>query len=584
MSDALFLFTIGPVKSFIQPSRKMRDLYAGSYFLSRLMKEVVDKISRMEKEQSNGKGIEIVLPAATENVNVPNRLVAIITGYNETEQKQLGKKLETFVRKKFNTLCNQVFQHIGVNENKMDSIHQQLERFLEVYWLFQEYEQGQYKEAYTSMVANMNSIKTVRAFVQSKECAGRKCDLYPEYNAMFVKKRNDKLPAFVDNKQIMELTEHRNGKYKYELKPGESLSAIAFVKRMLDLLLNEEKGYVLKVTSVAYMLLEIRLGEKYGKELNKIKDQASEAVFDLQNGQQLSTDEYSKEQIEVAKELYEKIKDKIRISPYYALVKFDGDGIGSLYQQYPNKKEHKQLSRDISVFARKVGDIITSHKGICIYAGGEDFLGFLPLDTLFPAMMKLHKTFPSQIKSPKGHPNNLTFSAGILIAHLMDPLQTILARVEELETYAKEIDNEKNAFAIELIKRSGDPIPFRCKFGEEGKSLQLIYHAIQKLNEQQYSKSFIHNLSHMLERLNGLTDGAKSDMVRALIQQALQRSNPTLSHAECIEHTDVFYELYTLVHTDNNNMQDDIAAFIHVLQLLAFLSREVETCSIPSMR
>lgn len=581
MSNALFIFTIGPVKTFIQPSRKTRDLYAGSYLLSRLMKEVVDKINRIQKEQSNGKRIEIVLPASTINVNVPNRLVAIITGYNETEQKQLGEELEVFVREQFNLICDQVFHHINVEKNVV--IDHQLERFLEVYWLFQEYEQEQYKEAYTSMVANMNSMKTVRVFAQSREPSGRKCDLYPEYNAVFVKKRNNKLPAFVNKKQMIELTEHKNGKYKYTLKPGESLSAIAFVKRFLDLIPNHQKeGYALNVTSVAYMLLKSRLGERYENELKEIKDQASETIFDLQNGQALSEEEYDHEQIYVAKKLYDKVKDKIRFSPYYALVKLDGDGIGSLYQKYPDIKVHKQLSKEISEFAGNVQSIIRNYRGICIFAGGEDFLGFLPLDTLFSAMMELHKTFSNQIKPPKEHPDNLTFSAGIVIAHLMDPLQTILARVEELETYAKEIDDEKNAFAIELIKRSGDPIPFRCKFGQEGKSLQLIRNAIQKLNEQQYSKSFIHNLSHILERLDGLTDEAKPDMVRTLIQQALQRSNPTLTHAEYKEHTDVFYELYTLAHTDN--LQHDFASFIHVLQLAAFLSREVETCSIPSMQ
>lgn len=37
----LFLFTIGPVKEFIESSRKLMDLYAGSSLLSELMREAV---------------------------------------------------------------------------------------------------------------------------------------------------------------------------------------------------------------------------------------------------------------------------------------------------------------------------------------------------------------------------------------------------------------------------------------------------------------------------------------------------------------------------------------------------------------
>ena len=49
MNKYLFLFTVGPVQSFIGQARKTQDLYAGSFLLSHLidsaMKEIEDKVN-----------------------------------------------------------------------------------------------------------------------------------------------------------------------------------------------------------------------------------------------------------------------------------------------------------------------------------------------------------------------------------------------------------------------------------------------------------------------------------------------------------------------------------------------------------
>ncbi|WP_234399653.1 Cas10/Cmr2 second palm domain-containing protein [Paenibacillus popilliae] len=190
-----------------------------------------------------------------------------------------------------------------------------------------------------------------------------------------------------------------------------------------------------------------------------------------------------------------------------------------MYQTYADMSNHRQLSQNISHFASNVRAIIAEHNGICIYAGGEDFLGFLPLDTLFPALLKLREEFSLQVRAPLGHSKPLTFSAGIVIAHLMQPLQTVLARTGELESLAKEID-DKNAFAIELMKRSGEYVTMKNKFGEKGEHLQVLQNAVVALKNRQYSKAFIHNLSRTLARLADKDEHNLDSVVRVLIRQA----------------------------------------------------------------
>ncbi|MCB8818364.1 type III-B CRISPR-associated protein Cas10/Cmr2 [Desulfosporosinus shakirovi] len=570
MKKALFVFTIGPVKSLINQSRKIRDLYAGSYLLSFLMSKAIEELQKKKR-------VEIIFPSVqTDKDNsIPNRLVAIISGYTESEQERLGTSLAAYTQNAFIDICNRIFDKLSITPNQWAK--EQLERFLEVFWVFQEYER--YEAGYPQMVRSINGLKKLRMFAQTNEPYGRKCTLYPESNIVFAKSSSGKFQKFVLPEQIVDITD--TDSCKYAIKPTEGLSSVALVKRMLSILWNEKEdgspvltGYRSNISSVAYMLLKSRLGTTYEADLKMLGDEASETIFDLQNGQILSEDEYRLESIDAAKELYKKIKNNhIVISPYYALVKFDGDGMGNLYLTHPDMDFHQRLSADLCGFATSVRGIISRHHGICIYAGGEDFLGFLPLDSLFNALFELHKEFPNQVKTPQGHSTPLTFSAGIAIGHIMQPLDELIAKSSELEASAKSIDKNKNAFAIELMKRSGEKITIINKFGIDCENLKIVYATLLDLQENKYSKAFVQNLTEVLERIKDTEDDEKHHMVQTLIKQALKLSDTTVNHDQQAED---FFRLY-------QRFSFSIAQFIDVLQAVSFLSREVESCSTKSM-
>ncbi|MDT2257198.1 hypothetical protein P7H25_18840 [Paenibacillus larvae] len=95
----------------------------------------------------------------------------------------------------------------------------------------------------------------------------------------------------------------------------------------------------------------------------------------------------------------------------------------------------------------------------------------------------------------------MTFSAGIVIAHLMQPLGAMLVKTGEMERQAKELHEEKNAFAIGLVKRSGDQLLVKSSFGDSGDILLHIHKVVLALSQNEYSKSFIYSLSEILGRL-----------------------------------------------------------------------------------
>lgn len=566
MREALLLFSIGPVQSFINHSRKTRDLYAGSYLLSYLMAEVI-------KELENNKSIEMLFPISPEqaergqDLNIPNRLVARVVGYDTSMQRELGAQLEQFVRSKFEAICLSVFKQAGVSPNEIAL--SQIREFLEVSWVFQESES--YAESYIRLVQQMHSVKRLRVFAQTNEPAGRKCTLYSSYNAVFVKRRSNRnLPKFAEPGNIVDVTDVPS--CKSAIKPGEGLSAIAFVKRMLYLLSKDEKegaglhGFQSNATSVAYMLLCHRLGPAYEETLAPLKDEASEALFDLQNNQRLTLDEYSNKDIDYAEKLYEKINGIGKISPYYAVVKLDGDSMGSLYQYVANPDIHRNLSHQISEFASEARRIIQQNDGLCIYAGGEDILAFLPLPTLFHTMLALREAFPRCVKAPPGYSKPLTFSAGITIAHLMEPLYLVLPRTEQLEDDAKSIGEEKNAFALELRKRSGEHLNIRNTWGHAGEPFKALHEAVQALAQQQYAKSFVYNLVETLRRLEHAEDQLTESMVHVLMRQAIDRTDSAIAKDELITQMENMY----------NHFSNSLSTFLRTVEVALFLAREVK--------
>lgn len=455
MNKYLFLFSIGPVQSFIANSRKMRDLYSGSFLLSYLVLHICKFI---DANKDTSIKIERILPIDLNQkngqiANAPNRILLRIefSDGNSIDEKmnKLAESIEKELRTEFKKIYEDIFSKCGITVNS--SIENQLKDFPEVYYVYQEYTSG---ESFNEISSKLQAVKTIQTFSQTNEKAGRKCSLFPEYNALFYKSKDGQEPKFKVDEAI------NIGKIKkcfYALNPGEAVCSKAFVKRMMCLLSDENfRGYKYNedIVSVAYMLLRDRVsGDSNGQALlNKLSREAAEAVFDLQNKQLLSDDEYSTEDQKAAQELYDYLKAE-KISPYYAVLKFDGDGIGDLYRKC-SESEQTKLSKDIGEFAAQVPDIMDSYNGMCIYAGGEDFLGFLPVAKAIPAIKEFRELFQKTVHNPTDLSKRLTLSAGIVFAHLMPPLKKVLELTDEMGREAKCIDG-KDSFSLCVLYRSG---------------------------------------------------------------------------------------------------------------------------------
>lgn len=556
----LFMFTIGPVKAFIENSRKARDLYAGSKLLSELMEDCVTCLSQDDR-------IRLLFPAVSDEdapPNMPNRLVAELTGYTDKQIHDQAERLTVFVKKRFLKKCSGLFAAVGLKLEMFELAVRQLEDFLEVFWVCVEYEEEPYHSAYQRLFTAMQDVKSIRDFSQIREPWGRKCMLYPQYNAIFAKKSmydgTWKYPYHTNPDYVYDITEIPS--LRYMVKEKEALSAVGLVKRLYN------RGAV-RIYSTRQMLLRKQVSSEMLKEAGILEsdavqmDMVANAVYDLYNENIPVEDEYTAEAAQVAERLYKMLREKqIRLSSYYCIIKFDGDNMGECFRNLETEEEQRQLSSNIDTFARLVPEIFLKYSGLPVFAGGEDFFGFLPLDHMFQCLEELYQKFGKVV--------GLTFSAGISVAHLMQPLKEVMEQVDSMEQVAKNRDG-KQAFAIGIIKRSGETVrlpAFHLPEMRKGPGLKKMGELVRLLQDSGCPKSLFFQIADQLKYfIRENSAWLEPSMVEPLIVKCVSGAfvdDGLISRNELVKSLMDFY-------IESGSTVD----FLNTLNGITFLSREV---------
>jgi len=295
-NNSLFLFTIGPVKSFISQARKAQDFYMGSFMLSYFtfiaMEEVIEKygpssiiypdlykqplmdwyLKNKKLEPKNFNIHDITLPT------IPNRFVTIIGTTDENEIKLLANEMKKKVENEINNAKEKIFKELKINLNNAQeqALQIQLSDFPQIYWVaipwrkgnndlqidhlkdfFTEeklkkwetlYEFGEkygehkpnigflYQILYTTLEKSIGARKNLRKFEQKPE-TGRKCSVCGERNVLFFWEIKNKNKFLKYNQTACDLTCKIEEKY---LTDGEGLCALCFLKRTFERYLEKE--------------------------------------------------------------------------------------------------------------------------------------------------------------------------------------------------------------------------------------------------------------------------------------------------------------------------------------------------------
>lgn len=544
----LFLFSIGPVQSFIAQARKTQDLYAGSKILSELSKAGLKAAD--PKEQ--------IFPNSTSNHSVPNRFLCII---ESTDPKDYGRNVvEKAVRDKWIEIAKPV---LGVSKN---GIREQIYAHLDINWAFVEIkpDYSDYKDQYENVERLLGAVKNARSFLQfdyQTELGekGRKCSLDGERNVKFYRlnekeNKSDVLAKklFVQEDEVF-INHYKNGQFSLaELQPGEGLSAVSMVKRKFDVETFRSTADIAMLYSIRYlfsgkMIENTCQFRKYFDDLTREKVPFNAQLYFEEN---LTTNYFNKQGYsellddkgnipnylkDLRKKLEREAKEaKYPFLKYYAIIDFDGDNMGkwlsgeNINDKDKNLKDfHQKLSVRLAEFAKEARKIVDKY-GQTVYAGGDDFLGFVNLNYLFKAMQELRNMFKDLVND-KLHKlsylkKELSFSGGVSIAHYKEPLSMVLAKAAAAQKAAKQDDKGgRNAFSIVASKHSGENHEAYFKWATDCKNVRDIECVVNQLiSENGFSNTFIKSLNIEFAKLTN-ADGKLHTMGKELLAAETSR-------------------------------------------------------------
>jgi len=516
----LLLFSIGPVQSFISQARKTHDLYAGSLLLSDLIKSAINFVGKDN----------LIFPSFGEGM--PNRFLSWVPE-EVTDCQNFGEKVQEIVKNEWKKIAKDCTKDLNIIP---PGFNEQINLHLEVFWVIGKYS-GNYAETVFGLEKELAAIKNLRPFQQfnwQNEYGitgerGRKCNLDGQRNVQFYRRAagkqfNEEYAPLYSTPKGVSIEQNLSAA---TLAPGEGLSAVSFIKRR----------YKYKQTSNFYSTAEIAL-----MEVLKILDRKNPDVRTGINlirevNPQLYYEENVKEGIlekyllesEVANDAAQSLRgfsNEIRhaansagltMSKYYAVLTFDGDNMGK-WLAGENLKDITQLQEFQDLFARCLGEfakeareLLNNGKGQTVYAGGDDFLGFVNINHLLPTMRDLRKLFRDKVDTPLQHlkSSEISFSAGISVVHYKEPLTIALQEAQKAQALAKNIDG-KNAFALSVIKGSGESHYAVFPFGDNEINVTTVKLLADALLHEDFSNSFIKNLRSEFERLSDFKDDPKT--------------------------------------------------------------------------
>jgi CRISPR-associated protein Cmr2 len=154
-------------------------------------------------------------------------------------------------------------------------------------------------------------------------------------------------------------------------------------------------------------------------------------------------------------------------APYVAVIIADGDRMGTAISGLGSAQEHRRFSHHLAQFSLEAARVVRQHQGVLVYSGGDDVLGFAPVDKCLPCARELHSAFGRAMANALPHvpeKERPTLSVGLAIGHFLENLEDLLGYGRAAEKAAKKPD--RNGLAVHLHKRGGVPVKVRKQWTE----------------------------------------------------------------------------------------------------------------------
>lgn len=583
----LFLFSLGPVQSFIASARKTQDLWAGSYLLSYLVRELISDATLENLRKKFGIGIEPVFPvinqASSEYALNPNRFLLHI----ENADKQALIDIGEFFKKKTNSEFIKIIEYgktklmniKGDIASKInDSSTEQIADFLEIFWVATSYDKNiEYRPQHMNIETAMSSRKNCRMFSQSPPESTLKCAMCGERDAIHQSSSKNSY-------QDVRLFWHNISWNNYKFSENEYLCFVCLAKRFLPNYCQEEK----KIVDDARFPSTAEVALSSYKESIMSNDETLKALMNYQNQALALNTAYlrGKPLPKIAATLVKQYPDHNKIldgmwflkdnfadncskmhephltgqdflklkehfsefertakkenffpTPYYAILMMDVDKMGEKLRRVGSIHEHRQISDFLGKFASNIVPSVVEQEylGKLIYSGGDDVLALASLRDILPMMESLRKSFTEAFKKSFPTDEDSTVSCGVCISHYKNPFAVALRTVREMEHEAKESKTMltfggRNSFAIKVLSHSGNYKKTLCKWESMQDGTPLLPEFIQLqdlMQEEIISSSFIYNYKQEFSNIIENTDEVNLPFLQSELGRLMWRATDT---------------------------------------------------------
>ncbi|SEK95659.1 CRISPR-associated protein, Cmr2 family [Stigmatella aurantiaca] len=476
MTQHLLLVSLGPVQDFIAQARRTRDLWFGSHVLSMLSQTAAQALLRG--------GGELIIPALPDGSEagqgVPNKLMVLL---RQGDPQTLAQAARDAAKKHLREWGREQWEKHPqlVNPASEATAQEQLDTFLEFHAAWCAFSTPEeYAEALKHSEAALAGHKRLRTF------------------APWHHQRGGVHKSSLDGarESVLAEGERHHGKWKqFRIGLREQLDAMGLLKRT-----GGEPGQFIPVPTIGLAAYTGRAHETAPKALEalvqacgQLRGQEGPALTRVRSGNKpwvnpfpfdaqlllpgrwsthLEEQDVPREQAaHFGKSFVQPLLNALgEPFPYVACLVADGDKMGKVLQELAKEgpEAHRRLSLKLSGFAAEARRIVEQHhRGVLVYAGGDDVLAFVCLPDALSCAAQLRQAFLCamgealaglDIHAPP------TLSVGLGVGHVLESLGDLLALGRSAEQLAKSED--RDGFALRARLRSSTEHAWRMRWPE----------------------------------------------------------------------------------------------------------------------
>ncbi len=508
MSKYIAILSIGPVQDFIASARKSRDLWSGSWLLSELSKAGAKSLYEQ--------GATLIFPSVADgdekkleqdsSFSVVNKLQVQITAENSQKVTNVLETAKKAIKARFTAEVDATYKPVNNGQIIREGIwNVQKDDYVDIQYTWAKIDNSR-NDAYQHAIALASDMLTARKFTRDFLTENPE----PYYEKLMLPKSSlDGIRETVLNEDNLKL----NNRLKLGLSDSEQLDCVGVVKRLgfedrseqftafsricADSWINKlikNKEDLTKITKSYEELIshdkditvatrvtgnngiyenfpfdgEYLYKSRIEASINEWNNKKNDKDIDLK-----SINSVIKNLDALKQNLGELWKEYKQPQTYGVMLLADGDKMGELLDKVTTLQQHQDISNALSAFAKSVRQTMQENRGHCIYSGGDDVLGIVPLDKAYQCADDLRQSFSDALQEVSKNlgADTPTLSVGLAICHNMTPFSVIRDYAKQAESHAKgdhidDSNQRRNALSILLSIRSGADTQLRLRWDD----------------------------------------------------------------------------------------------------------------------